>query len=154
MKNIDLAATSPYLWTAGPPTWPTIHVGAGLTQAWKGQPSYDRPDKGKMGKVDMPQLQEGRRAPRRKDHGRRGEVRRHGIRSRPELRHLFLTRAPLRQPPTSRVRPEGSLHPTVLHLSTETTTGELAHTGQNQLCPLSRHGGTDRAYWAGTKIFH
>ncbi|RZR75192.1 hypothetical protein BHM03_00051549 [Ensete ventricosum] len=36
----------------------------------------------------------------------------------------------------------------------ETTAGELAHTGQNQPCPLNRHGGTDRAYWAGTKIFH
>ncbi|RWV77020.1 hypothetical protein GW17_00062211 [Ensete ventricosum] len=32
----------------------------------------------------------------------------------------------------------------------ETTAGELAHTGHNQSCPLSRHGGTDRAYWAGT----
>ncbi|RWW36634.1 hypothetical protein BHE74_00058331, partial [Ensete ventricosum] len=80
MENIGLAATSPRPWTADPPTWPTRCVGAGLTQARKGQSSYGRPDKGKVGKVDMPQLQEGRRAPRRKDHGRRGEVRRHGKR--------------------------------------------------------------------------
>ncbi|RWW19351.1 hypothetical protein GW17_00016601 [Ensete ventricosum] len=79
MANIDLAATSPCPRIAGPSTWLTRHVGAGLTQAWKGQPSYDRPDKGKVGKVDMPQLQEGRHAPRRKDHERRGEVRRHGM---------------------------------------------------------------------------
>ncbi|RZR87824.1 hypothetical protein BHM03_00015299 [Ensete ventricosum] len=26
--------------------------------------------------------------------------------------------------------------------------------GQNQLCPLSRHRGTNRTYWADTKIFH
>ncbi|RRT70690.1 hypothetical protein B296_00001753 [Ensete ventricosum] len=28
----------------------------------------------------------------------------------------------------------------------EATAGELAHTGQNQPCPLNRHRGTDRAY--------
>ncbi|RRT47969.1 hypothetical protein B296_00006594 [Ensete ventricosum] len=83
-----------------------------------------------------------------------GRIRASGIRSRPELRHLFPTRAPPCQPPTSRAGPEGSLHPIVLHLYTETTAGELAHTGQNQPYPLSRHGGTDRAYWASTKIFH
>ncbi|RRT63471.1 hypothetical protein B296_00005760 [Ensete ventricosum] len=36
-----------------------------------------RPDKGKVDKVDIPQLQEGRRAPRCKDHERRGEMRRY-----------------------------------------------------------------------------
>ncbi|RRT50664.1 hypothetical protein B296_00018673 [Ensete ventricosum] len=37
--------------------WPTRHGEAGLTQAWKGQRSYDRPDTGKVGKVDTPYLQ-------------------------------------------------------------------------------------------------
>ncbi|RRT64930.1 hypothetical protein B296_00005951 [Ensete ventricosum] len=54
MMDVDLAATSPRPRIAGPPTWPTRRVGADLTQAWKGQPSYDRPDKGKVGKVDIP----------------------------------------------------------------------------------------------------
>ncbi|RWW78482.1 hypothetical protein BHE74_00013295 [Ensete ventricosum] len=48
MIDVDLAATSPRPQTAGLSTWPTRRVGAGLTQAWKGQPSYDRPDKGKV----------------------------------------------------------------------------------------------------------
>ncbi|RRT41986.1 hypothetical protein B296_00024708 [Ensete ventricosum] len=74
MTDVDLVATSPCPRTAGPLTWPTRRVGAGLTQAWKGQSSYDRPDKGNGGKVDIPQLQEGRRMPRRKDHEQRGEV--------------------------------------------------------------------------------
>ncbi|RRT69691.1 hypothetical protein B296_00028863 [Ensete ventricosum] len=76
--DVDLATTSPRPQTAGPSTWPTRCVGAGLTQAWKGQPSYDRLDKGKVDKVDIPQLQGGRRAPYRKDHRRYGDVPRHG----------------------------------------------------------------------------
>ncbi|RZR72323.1 hypothetical protein BHM03_00012465 [Ensete ventricosum] len=51
MTDVDLAATSPRPQTAGPSTWPTRRVGAGLTQAWKGQPSYDRPDKGKVARL-------------------------------------------------------------------------------------------------------
>ncbi|RWW63813.1 hypothetical protein BHE74_00028994 [Ensete ventricosum] len=43
--------------TIGPPTWPTRHGEAGLTRAWRGQRSYDRPNTGKVGKVDIPQLQ-------------------------------------------------------------------------------------------------
>ncbi|RZR71929.1 hypothetical protein BHM03_00008836 [Ensete ventricosum] len=78
MTDVDLAAMSPRPQAAGPPMWPTRCVGADLTQEWTGQPSYGRPDKGKVGKVDIPQLQGGRRAPRCKDHGRRGEVRRYG----------------------------------------------------------------------------
>ncbi|RWW35323.1 hypothetical protein BHE74_00059756 [Ensete ventricosum] len=70
MTDVDLAATSPRPRTVGPPTWPTRRVGADLTQVWKGHSSYGRPDKGKVGNVDIPQLQGGRRAPRRKDHGR------------------------------------------------------------------------------------
>ncbi|RRT66552.1 hypothetical protein B296_00012319 [Ensete ventricosum] len=50
------------------------------------------------------------------------------------------TRAPPLEEPTSQARPEGSSHPTELHLCV-TTAGELAHTGLNQQCPLSRHGG-------------
>ncbi|RZS09723.1 hypothetical protein BHM03_00040835 [Ensete ventricosum] len=53
-------------------------IGAGLTQAWEGQPSYGRPDRGKGGKTDVPQWQEARRAPHRKDHGGCDEVRWHG----------------------------------------------------------------------------
>ncbi|RWW04168.1 hypothetical protein GW17_00032626 [Ensete ventricosum] len=51
---------------------------------------------------------------------------------------------------------KGSFHPTVLHLlSTKAKLrGELAHMGQNQPCPLSRHGGIDCAFWAGMKIFY
>ncbi|RWW88635.1 hypothetical protein BHE74_00002485 [Ensete ventricosum] len=79
--------------------------------------SYGRPNTGKVAKVDIPQLQEARRASRRKDHGRRGEVQR-------------------------QAGPKSSHHPTLLHfLSAEKTAGELAHTGLNQPCPLSRHGG-------------
>ncbi|RZR98586.1 hypothetical protein BHM03_00027973 [Ensete ventricosum] len=52
--HVDLAATSPCPWTVSPLTWPTRRVGVGLTQAWKGQPLYDRPDKGKVGKIDIP----------------------------------------------------------------------------------------------------
>ncbi|RZR84694.1 hypothetical protein BHM03_00011574, partial [Ensete ventricosum] len=74
MTDVDLVATSSCPRTVGPSTWSTRRVGAGLTQAWKGQPSYGRPDKGNGGKVDIPQLQEGRHAPRRKDHEQRGEV--------------------------------------------------------------------------------
>ncbi|RWW07205.1 hypothetical protein GW17_00029422 [Ensete ventricosum] len=53
-EDVDLAATSPCPWTVSPLTWPTRRVGVGLTQAWKGQPLYDRPDKGKVGKIDIP----------------------------------------------------------------------------------------------------
>ncbi|RRT40288.1 hypothetical protein B296_00020556 [Ensete ventricosum] len=49
------------------------------------------------------------------------------------------------QLPTCRARPKSSHHSTVLHLlSADTTTGELAHTGLNQPCPLSRHGDRPR----------
>ncbi|RRT83420.1 hypothetical protein B296_00017725 [Ensete ventricosum] len=48
---------SPHPRTTGPPTWPTRHGEAGLTQAWRGQRSYGRPNTGKVGKVDIPQLQ-------------------------------------------------------------------------------------------------
>ncbi|RRT55797.1 hypothetical protein B296_00043305 [Ensete ventricosum] len=37
--------------------WPTRHGEATLTQALRGQQSYDRPNTGKVGKVDIPQLQ-------------------------------------------------------------------------------------------------
>ncbi|RZR94884.1 hypothetical protein BHM03_00023650 [Ensete ventricosum] len=45
--------------------------------------------------------------------------------------------------PTSRTGPQGSTPPTELQLRTETTVGELTHTGLNQKCLLNRHeGGT------------
>ncbi|RWW44910.1 hypothetical protein BHE74_00049298 [Ensete ventricosum] len=43
--------------TTDRPTWLTRHEEVGLTQAWRGQRSYDRPNTGKVGKVDIPQLQ-------------------------------------------------------------------------------------------------
>ncbi|RWW79780.1 hypothetical protein BHE74_00011927, partial [Ensete ventricosum] len=50
----------------------------------------------------------------------------------PSRRREFPTQAPRHQPPTSRAEPQGSFYPTELHLlSTKTTAGELAHTGQN-----------------------
>ncbi|RZS20806.1 hypothetical protein BHM03_00053367 [Ensete ventricosum] len=57
MTSIDLAATSSRPRTTGPPTWLTRHGEAGLTQAWRGQRSYDRPNTGKVGKVDITQRQ-------------------------------------------------------------------------------------------------
>ncbi|RRT35781.1 hypothetical protein B296_00051490 [Ensete ventricosum] len=57
MTDVNLAVTSPRSRTVGLLTWPTRRAGAGLTQTWKGQPSYGRPSKGKGGKVDIPQLQ-------------------------------------------------------------------------------------------------
>ncbi|RWW68863.1 hypothetical protein BHE74_00023582 [Ensete ventricosum] len=57
MTNIDLAVTSSRPWTIGPPTWPTRHREADLTQARRGQRSYARPNTGKVGKIDIPQLQ-------------------------------------------------------------------------------------------------
>ncbi|RWW11341.1 hypothetical protein GW17_00025052 [Ensete ventricosum] len=65
------------------PVWPTRHSEADLTQAWRSQRLYDRPD---MGKADTPQLQQVKRTPHPKDHGQRGEVRQHD--SRPEFRHI------------------------------------------------------------------
>ncbi|RRT78498.1 hypothetical protein B296_00014638 [Ensete ventricosum] len=53
----QLAATSPRPRTTGPPTWSTRLGEADLTQAWRGQRSYDRPDTDKVGKVDTPYLQ-------------------------------------------------------------------------------------------------
>ncbi|RZS09207.1 hypothetical protein BHM03_00040263 [Ensete ventricosum] len=61
--------------TIGLPTWSIRHEEAGLTQAWRGQRSYDRPNTGKVSKVDIPQLYA---VSRRKDHGRRGEVQQYG----------------------------------------------------------------------------
>ncbi|RZS02079.1 hypothetical protein BHM03_00032047 [Ensete ventricosum] len=46
--------------TTDPPMWPTRHEKAGLTRAWRGQRSYDRPNTDKVGKVDIPQLHGGR----------------------------------------------------------------------------------------------
>ncbi|RWW69394.1 hypothetical protein BHE74_00023003 [Ensete ventricosum] len=57
LANVDLAATSSRPRTIGPSTWPTRHGEAGLTQAWRSQRSYGRPDTGKVGKVDTPYLQ-------------------------------------------------------------------------------------------------
>ncbi|RZS10735.1 hypothetical protein BHM03_00042000, partial [Ensete ventricosum] len=57
LANVDLAATSSRPRTIGPSTWPTRHREAGLTQAWRSQRSYGRPDTGKVGKVDTPYLQ-------------------------------------------------------------------------------------------------
>ncbi|RWW62709.1 hypothetical protein BHE74_00030152, partial [Ensete ventricosum] len=42
--NIDLAATSPCPWTTRSPTWLIRHSGADLTQAWRSQRLYGRPD--------------------------------------------------------------------------------------------------------------
>ncbi|RRT36883.1 hypothetical protein B296_00039959 [Ensete ventricosum] len=78
MANIDLTATSSCPRTIRPLAWPTQHSGAGLTHAWRGQQSCDRPNMGKVGEVDTPQLQEARHAPHCKDHGGCGEARRHG----------------------------------------------------------------------------
>ncbi|RWW75532.1 hypothetical protein BHE74_00016419 [Ensete ventricosum] len=75
MGNIDLVTTSSRTRTTGPPTWPTRHGEAGLTQAWRGQRSYGRPDTGKVGKVDTPYLQ-ARLAARTTDGN--GEVQRYG----------------------------------------------------------------------------
>ncbi|RRT58870.1 hypothetical protein B296_00038312 [Ensete ventricosum] len=52
-----MAVTSSRLRTTSPPTWPTRHGEADLTQAWRGQRSYDRPNTGKVGKVDVTQWQ-------------------------------------------------------------------------------------------------
>ncbi|RRT33921.1 hypothetical protein B296_00047677 [Ensete ventricosum] len=57
MVNIDLAATSSRPRTIGPPTWLTRHEEVGVTQTWRGQRSYDQPNTGKVGKVNIPQLQ-------------------------------------------------------------------------------------------------
>ncbi|RZR80918.1 hypothetical protein BHM03_00007028 [Ensete ventricosum] len=57
MTSIDLAATSSRPRTTGPPTWPTRHGEACLTQAWRGQRSYGRPNTGKVAKVDITQRQ-------------------------------------------------------------------------------------------------
>ncbi|RWW02082.1 hypothetical protein GW17_00034846 [Ensete ventricosum] len=43
--------------TTGPPTWLTRHGEADLTQAWRNQRLYDRPNTGKVGKVDITQRQ-------------------------------------------------------------------------------------------------
>ncbi|RZR85565.1 hypothetical protein BHM03_00012573 [Ensete ventricosum] len=72
-KEASVARLTPVA-ASSPTALPTRHSGAGLTQAWRGQQSYDRPNTGKVGKVDTPQLQEASRAPRCKDHGRCGEV--------------------------------------------------------------------------------
>ncbi|RWW09782.1 hypothetical protein GW17_00026702 [Ensete ventricosum] len=86
--------------------WSTRHSGAGLTQVWRGQQSYDRLNTGKMGKVDTPQLQETRRARHCKDHRGCDKVRwhahtglnqpcplsRHGSRPRLLGRHKNFTR--------------------------------------------------------------
>ncbi|RWV78392.1 hypothetical protein GW17_00060646, partial [Ensete ventricosum] len=77
MTYVDLAVIFSRSRTVDPSMWSTRRVGADLTQAWKGQSSYARLDKGKVGKVGISQLQRVRRAPCRKDHGRHGEVRRH-----------------------------------------------------------------------------
>ncbi|RWW18568.1 hypothetical protein GW17_00017427, partial [Ensete ventricosum] len=45
--------------TISPPTWSTRHGKAGLTQVRRGQRSYGRPNTGKVGKVDIPQLAHG-----------------------------------------------------------------------------------------------
>ncbi|RWW88059.1 hypothetical protein BHE74_00003080 [Ensete ventricosum] len=68
---------SPCSWITSPPTWSTRRVEADLTQVWRGQQSYDRSNTGKVGKVDMPQLQKARRTPRCKDHEWRGELQQH-----------------------------------------------------------------------------
>ncbi|RRT72767.1 hypothetical protein B296_00011345 [Ensete ventricosum] len=57
MVNIDLAATFSHPRTTDPPTWLTRHREAGLTQAWRNQRSYVRPNTGKVGKVDITQRQ-------------------------------------------------------------------------------------------------
>ncbi|RRT61165.1 hypothetical protein B296_00005509 [Ensete ventricosum] len=57
MTNIDLAATFSRPRTTGPPTWLTRHGEADLTQAWRNQRLYDRPNTGKVGKVDITQRQ-------------------------------------------------------------------------------------------------
>ncbi|RRT31501.1 hypothetical protein B296_00037007 [Ensete ventricosum] len=57
MTSIDLIATSSRSQITGPLTWSTRHGEAGLTQAWRGQRSYDRPNTGKVGKVDITQRQ-------------------------------------------------------------------------------------------------
>ncbi|RZR84781.1 hypothetical protein BHM03_00011661 [Ensete ventricosum] len=57
MINIDLAVTSSRPQTTIPSTWPTRHGEVGLTQAWRDQQSYGGPNTGKVGKVDIPQLQ-------------------------------------------------------------------------------------------------
>ncbi|RWW59584.1 hypothetical protein BHE74_00033470 [Ensete ventricosum] len=57
MTSIDLAVTSPHPRTTGPPTWLIRREKVGLTQTWRGQRSYDRPNTSKVGKVDIPQLQ-------------------------------------------------------------------------------------------------
>ncbi|RRT60337.1 hypothetical protein B296_00040504 [Ensete ventricosum] len=88
------------------------------------QRSYDRPDTGKADTSTCGRI------PHHKDDGRGGSVRRQG--------------KPQGQPgcqPTSRVEPRGTTHPIELQLRTESTAGELAHTGLNQQCLLNRHGG-------------
>ncbi|RWW48627.1 hypothetical protein BHE74_00045281 [Ensete ventricosum] len=57
MTSIDMAVTSLHPRTTGPPTWPTRHEEVGLTQVWRGQRSYDRPNTGKVGKVNITQRQ-------------------------------------------------------------------------------------------------
>ncbi|RZR96824.1 hypothetical protein BHM03_00025908 [Ensete ventricosum] len=57
-----------------------ICLGGGRVERFS---SYGRPDK--VGKVNIPQLQGGRRAPHRKDHERRGEVWRYGRRDPSDL---------------------------------------------------------------------
>ncbi|RRT44978.1 hypothetical protein B296_00050814 [Ensete ventricosum] len=71
MTNADLAVTSSYPRTAGPPTWPTRH-GQPVECKYEGrQWSYSRPD---AGKVDTPSC---KRTPHHKDGERGGRVRRH-----------------------------------------------------------------------------
>ncbi|RRT32913.1 hypothetical protein B296_00038749 [Ensete ventricosum] len=99
------------------------------------QRSYGQPD---IGKVDTLIC---RRMPHYKDDKRGGRVRGHGADARPDLRCLLLTRAPPLQQPTPVTGYEGSIHLAEHRLRPETTTGELAHKGLNQQCPLSDDGG-------------